>query len=140
MAARRHEWLIPLMVLVMVVTAPLQAFAFLSSYSASACPVMTTHAASGVMDRHPATSMHDQHCARQGQNAAPNSSDTGASGHHNCGPSCTGSCGVCAHCPVGISSLSTAPDVPRKHFVLLTEHQPGDVPPDAALRPPRLFS
>lgn len=128
------------MVLVMAFTAPLQVFASSLETAASARQAMGSHDAAAPMSgHHMINATQDQHCEHAGPDSSADHADHSGTAH-DCGPLCSGSCGVCAHCPAGIIVFFTAPDVPGKHFSVPAQHQPSDVPPETALRPPRSFS
>lgn len=132
MRLHRRTWLVLLMALVMMFTAPMQAFAL--QQSVAACHTMVgDRAQSGV---------RGEHCTHAAQQATSvDQASVGHSMYDACGAaSCLGTCGACAHCPAGISISLMAPEAPGKHFRMLAQRHPNDVAPEAALRPPRLFS
>lgn len=128
------QWLLRLMVLVMAFTGPMQAFASLLQSDMSMCPAAEAHmAAAGAHDMDPAGADHCTHMQEDGARSV-------SSVHDQCGAACMGNCGACAHCPVGITQFSSAVELPPQFLAPMVQHRPGDVPPDAYLRPPRAFS
>lgn len=142
MAANRYAWLIRLLALLMALNTPLQALAATVASPTGSCPGMHTLVpAQGADDDAMQLSAHSTaHCTHMTQAGGEQPLKVYGSKAHNCDSSCTGSCGLCAHCPVGIGSFSAFTVKPVRHFAALIQQQPSDVTPDAVLRPPRRSS
>lgn len=145
MAAHRYVWLIRLVALLMALNAPLQAVASSSHDSIAACPSgHSTMSDAGSADAR-FVGMHghqmDARCAHcPSQPTAQSGASSDNQMQHLCDSSCNGVCGSCVHFPVGLNSTSAFVASLVRFFTAMTQHQPSDVAPDAALRPPRRIS
>lgn len=145
MPIRSDRWLFLLMALVMALTAPLQVMASSLHAPVAVCPAMAGDRADAAMAGHGAHAtagehgMTGEHCTLPDHSAA-DGQWSAAGPHDDCDATCSGTCGVCAHCPVGIGAFFAPPDLPPRQFFENAQHKPGNVAPDAALRPPRSFS